>query len=239
VTGAMAMQVTSAASAPQGTYTLSPLVSNVTAPGYAGSGSASYQVKAASGTFTDNFNRANAATLGNGWTQAAGTLSIQSSQAASATTRATHMAVQASVTGGTQTVQARFQSANNQVNPRLGVVLRYTNSQNYYLCYREVGSVSRVAIARVSGGAEKLLKSASVTNPGKSKFFTVACQAQGATLTLFLDGTKKATVSDSAFASGSVGMSVSYATSASGSRKGGATSSGAAHRIDDFSATTQ
>ena len=75
-TGAMAMKVTSAAAA-TGSTLVPATASNTADATLKGSAGATYQVQApgsGAGTFSDNFNRADAAALGNGWTRSSGTL---------------------------------------------------------------------------------------------------------------------------------------------------------------------
>ena len=49
-------------------------------------------------------------------------------------------------------VAASFASTNNNSAPRFGVVVRYQNPQNYYLCYRQVGGSSVLRIGRGIAG---------------------------------------------------------------------------------------
>ncbi len=120
---------------------------------------------------------------------------------------------------------------NNKVGPRLGIVLRFQDPKNFYLAYRQVGNPTQVGISKVVNGVETVLKSGSIWNPLKGAFFKLGCQAKGTTLTLSLDGIAKLSVSDSAFSSGSAGMTMGYPTSAAGKVS--------SHRADNFSATLQ
>ena len=67
--------------------------------------------------------------------------------------------MQPDLVGATQLVTASFASTNNNSGPRFGVVVRYQNPQNYYICYRQVGGSSVLRIAKVQNGVETMLKS--------------------------------------------------------------------------------
>ena len=151
--------------------------------------------RAGGGGFTDGFDRADdPAALGNGWSPVAGSFQIVSGEARNQVSKVLHMAVRPELQGVAQTVSTTFASTNNNVSPRFGVVLRYRDAGNYYLCYRQVGGSSVLRIAKVVNGVETVLKSASVTNPAPGARFTLSCQATGGSLTLRLDGVTKATV---------------------------------------------
>jgi hypothetical protein len=171
------------------------------------------------GTFTDGFGRPDASSLGNGWS-ATGSIGISSGEAQPGTGSA--VAVQPTYSGGTQNVQARFASIDNNLAPRFGVVLRYQDPKNYYTCYRLAGGSSRVRIARVQNGKETVLASAAIANPVRGKFFTLACSASGTTLSLEIDGVARASATDAAFSAGSVGLATK-----------------SAQRVDDFTSTVQ
>ena len=81
----------------------------------------------------------------------------------------------------TQTVEASFASTDNNSAPRFGVVVRYLDAQNYYMCYRQVGGSSVVRIAKVQNGTETVLKSAGITNPPANTLFTLSCKVSGST----------------------------------------------------------
>jgi hypothetical protein len=162
-----------------------------------GSTQATYRV---AGTFTDDFNRANSTQgLANGWNQVAGNLFIQDNQAASADKRAMHTAVRQGFVGATQDIGARFTSTSNNHGPRFGLLARYTDSKNYYTCYRQTGGSSRLRISKVVNGREKILNSAPIGNLRLGAPFTLGRQVTlttGATLTLFYNGVSTVMAAD-------------------------------------------
>jgi len=231
--GAISMKVTSSMDA-TGSNVIPATVSNTADGTLKASAPATYVVQAPSGTpgsFSDNFDRPDAAALGNGWTPVSGSLSIKGNQAATSTARSTHMAVQSSISGATQSASARFAWGNNQVPARFAVVARYKDAKNYLLCYRQA-SPGSVGVSRVVNGVETILKSTSVVNPVQGQFFALGCQAEGASVTVTLNGQNRATATNAAVVSGKTGIAVTYPA---GNRR----TAGAVHRIDDFAATAQ
>ena len=94
-----------------------------------------------------------------------GSLMIQSGEGRNQPTTTFSLAVQPDLVGATQMVEASFASTNNNSAPRFGVVVRYQNPQNYYICYRQVGGSSVLRIAKVQNGVETVLKSVGIANP--------------------------------------------------------------------------
>jgi hypothetical protein len=230
-TASTTMQVKAPAAAPVASYTVSAVSQNASAAGYTDSDNAVYTVISGSGgSFTDSFTRADSSTLGNGWLQVAGTLMVQSGQAANALVRTMHTAVVPALVGAAHTVSASFASGDNNGGPRFGLIVRYKDAQNYYACYRQAGGSSMLRIAKVVNGVETVVKSASIANPAKNTLFRLGCTAQGSALTLSLNGLTKVSVSDSSLAAGSPGMFMGYATTGSVVTT---------HHADDFSATVQ
>lgn len=180
------------------------------------------------GAFSDDFDRTDAAELGNGWTQALGSLLVSGGLAVNAGVRAAHCAVQTGLVGPTQTVGADFTSADNNNGPRFGVVLRYQDPLNYYWIHRRSGGSSLLVISKVVGGTETVLKQISVANPTKGVPFRLVGRAAGSTITLeFANGSKVISVDDTTFASGSVGFQIWTAAGAS-------TFVPPAHKADNF-----
>jgi hypothetical protein len=177
-------------------------------------------------TFSDAFARADSTTLGNGWVEVAGDLSIQAQELRSAPAEGDHIAIQPGLIGSNETVAADFASTDNNLGPRFAVILRYVDSANYYRIYRRTGGSSLLVIAKVVNGVETVVKSVSIANPTKNVFFRLEGRANGQTLTLALDGVDKTSVTDATFTTGAVGIVL---------RSGGGT---AAHRADNFFASS-
>jgi hypothetical protein len=178
------------------------------------------------GTFTDNFDRPDSSVLGNGWSVPTGNLMIQSGEARNQASNTFSLAVQPGLMGPTQLVEARFASTNSNSAPRFSVVVRYGNSQNYYICYRQLGGSSVVRIAKMQNGVETVLKSTGIGNPTLNALSTLSCQASGNTLTLRVDGVTKLSMTDGTFSTGSAGYAISSKV-------------GFSHRADNFSAIVQ
>jgi hypothetical protein len=233
--GTVTLRLTSPPGAIPNTYAASVVAQGVTV---SSSASAGYVVNApaggggggqgVTGSFSDAFDRPDAPALDNGWSPVSGTLGIVAREARTPATRTIHASVRPDLVGAAQTASASFASADNNSAPQFGVYLRYQNSTNHYRCYRAAGANSFVLISKVVGGKETVLRYAAMPNPVRNSFFTLSCQASGTTLTLRINGTVKATVVDSTFASGTVGLGL-----------GSAAGLGAAHRADNFSATVQ
>ena len=178
------------------------------------------------GAFTDPFDRPDSAALGNGWVPVTGRLKIEAGQARNEPNAPLSLAVQPGFIGATQTVAASFASAGNNSAPRFGIVVRYRDPQNYYICYRQVGGSSAARIAKVQNGVETVLRSVPLANPAPKVFRTLSCQASGGTLTLQVNGVSKVSATDGTFSTGSVGYAIS-------------TQSATSHRVDNFSAIVQ
>jgi hypothetical protein len=215
---------------PTGSYTIVSAATRTTAP-VSGSAAVHYNVDSGGGTqppwtFTDNFDRPDSPVLGNGWSVMTGSPMIQSGEARNQADNTFSLAVQPGLMGATQTVEARFASTNSNSAPRFGVVVRYGNPQNYYVCYRQLGGSSVVRIAKMQNGAETVLKSAGIANPVLNAFSTLSCQANGNTLTLRVDGVTKLSMTDGTFTSGNAGYTIS-------------TQKVGSHRADNFNAFVQ
>jgi hypothetical protein len=141
-----------------------------------------------------------------------------------------HRAVQADLLGATQEVQASFAAVETYGGPRLGLLIRHRDERNYYACYRQTGGASRLRIVRVTNGTEHVLASASVKNPPKGRFFTLACRADGTTLSATLDGSKTIVADDDVLHSGRVGVLMGYFKKVK---------TPYSHRLDDFEAIVQ
>jgi hypothetical protein len=215
---------------PPGSYTIVGAATSSMASTLSRSTSVLYDVASGGsgtpGTFTDTFDRPDSPVLGNDWSVITGSLMIQSGEARNQATSTFSLAVQPGLMGTTQTVEASFASTNNNIAPRFGVVVRYRDPQNYYICYRQAGGSSLVRIAKVQNGVETVLKSGGVGNPALNVFSMLSCQASGSTLTFRVDGVAKLSATDGTFSTGSVGYAIA-------SQKPGF------HRADNFSAIVQ
>jgi poly(beta-D-mannuronate) lyase len=174
--------------------------------------------------FSDNFNRADSTTLGNGWTEVAGDLKILSNEVRNEAISVYHIAIQDSLSGAAQTVGCDFARTTLNGGPRFGVMLRYQDSLNYYYFYRLTGGTARVYIAKIVNGTLTNLANTSLSNPTVNVLFRIEGIANGTTLKLKVDGVEKLSIQDSTFSSGKVGIQF------------GSTSNTDSHRADNFSA---
>ena len=217
---------------PTGSYAIVSAATRTTASPLSGSGSVHYNVDSGGGppappwTFTDNFDRSDSPVLDNSWLVMAGSLLIESGEARNQADNAFSLAVQPDLVGATQTVEARFASTNSNTAPRFGVVVRYGDLQNYYVCYRQLGGSSVVRIAKMQNGVETVLKSIGIANPVLNGFSTLSCQASGSTLTLRVDGVTKLSMTDGTFSTGRTGYTIS-------------TQKAGSHRADNFNVLIQ
>jgi len=179
-------------------------------------------------TFVDDFNRADSTLLGNGWVEAAGDWNISGGQLHNGALAMDYLAIQPNVGGATQTVSADFASAGNSSAPNFGVVLRYQNPGSYYRIYRSTKGSSVLRISRFVNGTETVLKSVADAAPAAKTFFKMEGRVSGTTLTVSLDGVDRGSVSDSAYASGAVGIVIHSG--------GGSTP---VHTADNFRAAVQ
>jgi hypothetical protein len=157
-------------------------------------------------SFTDDFNRADF--LGGPdpqWAVVAGHLAISGGQLAN-TLQGYNMAFLPDLTSVEQSAEADFTSGSNNAAPRLGVVLRFQDANNHYRVYRSVGGSSQVRIAKVVSGVETIRASAPIAQPVVNTPFHLKGTAVGSTLTLWLDGAQKLTVTDATHAGGSLGL---------------------------------
>ena len=178
------------------------------------------------GTFSDDFNRPDSSSLGSSWQEIAGDLVIKDGALRNTLQNGDHVAVVTTLSGATESAAADFTSVDNNLGPRFGVVLRYQDKRNYYLVYRQVGGSSRLVIARFVNGVQKILASASVSNPTRNVPFRLAGRVSETTLTLEFNGAVKVTATDSTFGAGRVGVLI-----------GAGTSKTSQHLADNFTAS--
>src|SRR5205823_2860104 len=93
--------------------------------------------------------------LGNGWMPVSGTYGIQGGMAVAQT--AASFAIQP-VSGQTVSAQAAFIRPNSASGTKFGIVVRYQDPKNYYICYRGAGGSSLFKISKVVNGIEWVLK---------------------------------------------------------------------------------
>lgn len=180
------------------------------------------------GPFSDAFDRPNSPSLGSDWLEVNDGLSISALELRSAPTKNLFQkAIVPTVSSAAQTVAASFARVDGNSLAGFGVLLRYQDPQNYYLVSRRTGGTSVVQISKVVSGGEIVLGSTSVPNPGLNTFFRLEGRANGATLTLKLDGVQKLSVVDSTFSTGNVGIGLGSMSAAIGQ----------AHRADNFAAS--
>jgi hypothetical protein len=223
------------ASAAAGTYSIIPKATNTAAVSLVSSATATYVVISGGGggsgvpvTFSDDFARDDSVTVGNGWAEVKGDFSVTAGELRSGPTRALHMALLPALAGSKESVAASFASTDNNYNPRFGLIMRYRDALNYYMCYRMTGGTSVLRISKVVNGLEIVLKSAPIASPAKDAQFRLTCSADGSTLTLEL-GSSSLSVSDSSFSNGSVGLVMGSVWPPGGT--------GPSHRADDFTAS--
>ena len=206
------LQVTSAATAANGNFPVSATATNHGATTFKATGSATYVVAntggGTTGTFSDDFNRADSTTIGTAWTQVAGSFVINGNMLKNAPQPGSALAVVSALSGGTQTASADFTSIDNNLGPRFGIVLRYQNPTNYYLLYRQTGGSSRLLISKIVNGVETILRTASLANPAKGVAFNITGRVAGRTLNLDFNGVNKVTATDATFTTGKVGIMV-------------------------------
>lgn len=176
---------------------------------------------------TDTFTRPDSSVLGQGWMEVVGDLEIREQELKSTPLKGYNIAVLPGLHGANQRVAADFASVANGTRPRFGVILRFQDPQHYYLLYRQAGEGRWLRIAKVVEGEETILAATRLDRPEHDRFFRLEGRAQGATLTLVLDGEEllSCTDPDATFSDGTLGillgsMSVNYF-----------------HRADNFSAS--
>jgi uncharacterized membrane protein len=222
-----AVDVTSPATAINGSYAFSVTATNRAATTSKVTATATYVVSNL-GTFSDDFNRADSTSLGGSWTEATGNLVVAGGMIKNGLgVTGNSLAVQSVLAGPTETVDADFTSVDNNLGPRFGVVLRYQDSSNYYLIYRQTGGSSRLLISRFVNGVETVLGAASISNPAKLVPFHIRGRVSGTALSLDFNGVNKVNATDATFSAGKVGILI------------GNNSSAVQQQADNFTATVQ
>jgi hypothetical protein len=88
-----------------------------------------------------------ASNRGSDRTQAAGSHGINAGAAIAQA--ALNLAVVPSVTGATDSAQATFIRPTSASGTKFGVVVRYRDAGNYYVCYRQAGGSSQWKISKM------------------------------------------------------------------------------------------
>jgi PKD repeat protein len=156
--------------------------------------------------FTDDFNRPDSTTIGNGWVEVQGDMTILNNELRNEPNKVYHIALQPTLTGLGQTAAIDFASYNNDGGSHFGIIMRYQDSDNYYLLYRQVGATSQVRISKIVNGEETVLVRDAVANPQFNDFFRLEGSAMGTTLKLKLNGVERLSVEDNTFSQGCVGI---------------------------------
>jgi hypothetical protein len=149
---------------------------------------------APAGTFADDFNRADSASLGGSWSLVRGYLGVYSGAARTYVGYSGESAAVAPLSGADSTATATFTSYDNNLGPRFGVILRYVDALNYVLLYRQTGGTSQLRIAQVTNGVEKIIATANLANPQKGVPFTLKGSITGSTATVNVGTVTKSAV---------------------------------------------
>ena len=187
-------------------------------------------------TFTDNFDRMDSTTLGNGWIKIGGDLNIAGQHLENTAVAGDHAASRPELVGAIQTVSADFTSAGNNLAPSFGLILRCQDCstpgvppKNYYRISRSTGGSSLLKISKVVAGVETVLKTTSIGNPAPDAPFRLQATANGSLLTVSVGATRTSVTDTSApFTSGTFGLVIHSG--------GGATP---VHKADAFQAIIQ
>src|SRR5262249_25451949 len=164
--------------------------------------------------FKDNFDRDDSASLGNGWVEAQGDMTISGDHMVNAALKDTHIAIQPSVIGTVQKVKADFVSVDNDSKPHFGIVVRFQDAKNYYLAYRftstSTSSTSNgLRLSKIVDGTETVLAQVKFPMPVVGTPFRLKAKVKDQTLTLFVDGVQQLTATDPTLSIGSAGILVS------------------------------
>lgn len=180
-------------------------------------------------TITDNFNRANAGSLGTSsegwsWTDVVAGNSIVSNQCSfTGSTTVARSRAEFDLGSDNQWSQVTYTIGTVAAASQCGLVLRYSSVADscYYFTMRQDGVSTR--IIKVTAGALTTLVTATTTAPGAGS--VLRFEAIGSQLTGYLNAVQMVTISDSTFTSGRAGAFLNAA-------------SGVTTTCDNFSAGT-
>src|SRR5215475_8909763 len=168
-----------------------------------------FGISAQTQLFSDDFEDGN----DNGWTKSSGTWSVVTDGSLAyrqAGTSADSNARAGSPSWTNISIQARVKPiAFNGADRYVGVTTRVVNSNHYYFFALQNGN--RLLLGKRAGSSPITLATRSFTfSPGT--FFTLRLDANGSTLTGFVNGTQQLTASDSEFTAGIIGGATFFAS---------------------------
>jgi fibronectin type 3 domain-containing protein len=168
-----------------------------------------YGISAQTQLFSDDFQDGN----DNGWTKSSGTWAVVTDGSLAyrqSGTSADSNARTGSPSWTNISVQARVKPiAFNGADRYVGVTTRVVNSNHYYFFALQNGN--RLLLGKRAGSSPITLATKSFTfSPGT--FFTLRLDANGSTLTGFVNGTQQLTASDSEFTAGIIGGATFFAS---------------------------
>ncbi len=159
-----------------------------------------------SSTFIDSFDDASSL---NQWVPVKNNFVISQGTARGDAVAGDHSAIIKNM-NSVQKISADFASTNNNINPRMGLILGYQDPSNYYLLYAQAGGTSRFYISKMQNGILTPLKYWSTSNPAKGQFFHMEASLHNGTLGLRIrNSTTLLTVRDNTFPIGSAGVFIS------------------------------
>lgn len=152
--------------------------------------------------FSDNFEDGNAA----GWTNVNGTWSVVTDGTyvyKNTNTVGESLTYAGQSTWTNYTVEAKVKLYNSGSTVGAGVVARYTDSNNYYMFRVHEGS-DKAQLYKKIGGSFTLLNEGAVTiNPNTT--YTLKLVLNGSSLTGYVDGVQKVSITDSGLTGGRIG----------------------------------
>ncbi|MBS3142827.1 hypothetical protein J4464_05575 [Candidatus Woesearchaeota archaeon] len=173
-------------------------------------------------SFIDNFNREDSSTLGKGWQEISGDFFVYGNALQNSALSGNHIAI-TPLDAPNQELEASFASMGNREDPAYGFILRYQDTENYYLLYRQVGSSPELRISKVIQGKETVIYSELVQNPSMDIYYVMKAGVTDSTITFTTLG-RQISVKDSTFPNGVSGVFIRVGQSVK------------QHSIDDFSA---
>jgi hypothetical protein len=150
------------------------------------------------GTFTDDFNRANSASLGTNWTELDGNVNISSNRAIAVTNGDTNLAVTAAGASGRPTTDDHYSQAKWYQSPDTGAGIsmwaRIADKDNAYIFTSAEGD-ARWYLTRLVDGNETVIAT-QITGWVTANGQAARLEVDGSALTGKLDGVSKITATD-------------------------------------------